>query len=131
MALITSGKYIILDSGTVMNFSLSNSITITEESVEDFPSFCVEFRFESNPGGNSELKREIDEQGYRLILRCINFIDRAGSGTLVPIKIAGTEDKELFLNFWIYQLGAEERRTLKLEYTFYLGDVSEKDNAAG
>lgn len=76
--------------------------------------FEIVFRFVSNTDKKHSMDKAIE--GNTIILKCTNFNDPLGVGTVKPLSIATIAGKEVFLHFWTYNLG--ENATRKIEYTF-------------
>ena len=70
---------------------------------------------EENPEQNLKLKIE----GTLIRVECTNFNNPLGTGTIEPIEIATIDGKKLFIHFWSYLFGNEEKkqRTRRVEYT--------------
>lgn len=64
---------------------------------------------------------EADVVDGELIIKCINFNDALGTGTIMPIEVGYAEGRKIFLHIWSYLLnGMDEalnRAVRKVEYS--------------
>ena len=110
----SSCGYEIFDSGTLISFSQSSDIKIAIVCDESF-AFNVLFKFESVPGQEYSLKKEVI--GSTIQLTCINFNNSLGTGTTQSIELATFSGKKIYINFWISALS--DNALKKLEYNLY------------
>lgn len=63
-------------------------------------------------------KLQLKAENALLKVECTNF-NAVGTGTTEPIEIATIDGKKLFIHFWSYLLGGNEKkqRIRKIEYT--------------
>lgn len=112
----SSLNYIIIDSGTIMNFNNSAPLQLKLTFDSSF-SFIVNFTFENTNNNQQELKSSIDTKTNTINLSCINFNNALGTGTTTPLELATYQGKKIFLHFWVYAMGKDSVK--KLDYCLY------------
>lgn len=112
---LSTGGRRVLSSGTAILNSSDSDLKFEIEHNEF--SFCIILKFINRKGNEQSMEKEVKSEDNTLILKCTNFNNALGTGTLKPLPIATVSGKEIFLHFWSYLLGNKES-TRKVEYTF-------------
>lgn len=114
---ISSGNYNIVDSGQVFLFGESHDLKIEVDTNKDF-AFSMVFDFWND--GTEEIKIENKVVGQEIVFDCYNFDDK-GTGLSTPIEIAQIDGKKLFLSFWSYLEGKEDKQRVRsIKYTIFI-----------
>lgn len=112
---ISSGGYDVLKSGSVITYDSNAEISFLIEMDTTFSfKFIMNFKNEENKGQDIQVTASSDE----IICTCINFDNPLGTGFASPVKLATFNNKELYLNFWVVDLGQKSLK--QVMYTFYL-----------
>lgn len=77
----------------------------------------LEFKNNEKVEGVDIDTESVNEQHLKIILT--NFTSSLGSGLFQPFRLGTINDRELYLDFWIYAHG--KSKTREIVYTFYLG----------
>ena len=113
----SSGKYRILESGSVFTYSGTDDVTFHIKMDNKF-KFQVILKFQETESGAQKIYFDTDGESNRITMTCINFNHPLGTGTKKPIELATVNKKKVFINFCIYARGDEIPR--KITYTFYI-----------
>ena len=116
---ITTGGYEVIKAGTVSAFEETSDVSFTFVGDATF-SFILKLVFASDESGEQIINRNIS--GNMITLECTNFSNQ-GTGTSSPIELATFEGKKIYIRFWAYLEGdyPNQKKTRKIEYTFYAG----------
>lgn len=115
-----TGKYTddyeILENDTVLLPGKVSNLRLHFKFEEFEFDFQMQF-IENDENSEQNLKLKIEETLIRV--QCTNFNNPLGTGTVKPIEIATIDGKKLFIHFWSYLLGNEEKKqkTRRVEYT--------------
>ncbi|MBO5209589.1 MAG: hypothetical protein J6B68_09645 [Lachnospiraceae bacterium] len=115
---LSSGMYSIVSSGQTFLFNLDENlkIDIIADNNSHF-SIILEFRQDSC----DDQKIDSKSDGNIITLTCFNFDDK-GTGLAKPINIAQIDGKDVFLMFWSYAEGEEERKVRSVKYTIFMNN---------
>lgn len=117
---IVSGKYRVIDSGSIILFDHESSLELTVEVGIGF-TIILEIAFASNPDLGRVIKNDIDEKNNRIKFTCMNFDNSLGTGTIQPLEIAKYMDKKVYIHIWTYLFGNKNATyTRKVDYTIYI-----------
>lgn len=118
ITMISSDDYVVTDSGSVFLFSDKSNLEISQ-NVDDFV-FKIVFLFETVDNKKQFVDKNV--VGNTIEIKCVNFNNELGTGTIEPVNIATINHKKLYIHFWTYLQGSQvgKRKARKLEYTFYL-----------
>ena len=108
--------YNVIYSDSIILYDDKTDLELNIEANKNF-SFDIIFQFYED--GTKKTKIEKEVTGNTLVLKCLNFDSRSGTGTTRPISIATIDQKTWKLHFWLYLLGENDTRTRKIEYTIF------------
>ena len=121
MVKIETGKYRIIDSGVVISAGLNDDISIIVTPGEDNNfTFTVKWIFEVVEKQPYSIAHRVDADNGIVYIKCTNFDNALGTGTIVPFELARIGEKALCVQFWGYLLGDISGGCRKLDYTFYI-----------
>ncbi len=112
---IFSGKYKVLNSGSVFTFDEGSNIEMVIKPSATF-SFRLILEFVEN-GGERDFVRSVDEKKGIIKIECINF--GLGAGTVEPLEIGMAGGRKIYLHLWIECVSAN-RNVRKVEYTIFI-----------
>lgn len=112
---ISSGGYDVLRSGSVITYDSSAEISFELKMNEVFSfNFIMKFIEEKNEVQDIQITTSNND----IICTCVNFNNPLGTGYSRPIQLAVFNDKKVYLNFWVIDLGQKSLK--QVMYTFYL-----------
>lgn len=115
---ITSDKHELLDSGMVLLYDNESTIDIVETFTKDF-KVTIRFVLKSDKSKEHKIELDVDNESMIIKYTCYNFENSLGTGTKNPIEIGAINYKKIYIHFWIYALGSDETKVLKLEYSIW------------
>ena len=112
---ITSGKYEVHESGTVISFS-NEPLTFHLA-----PDLRVKFNFSKDDNIEKSQITYAAITPQELDVQLINFNDGLDTGNLEPLLVGRLDNRELYLYFRVRSLRNMLSRTM--DYCWYLGDI--------
>lgn len=114
---ISTDNYKIVDSQQVFLFSETSDLRIEIDTNENF-TFSVVLLFAKDDSGIEKIESGFDKT--TMFITCYNFSD-SGTGLSEPANIATVKDKKIYLQFWSYVEGLEEKKRVRsVKYTIYI-----------
>ena len=118
-----SDNYVILDSGSIITFSCNSSTTFLirinqSANLNDVSEVKVVIKFEEDGTKEKKLKKDFDEDSNCIFITCTNFNNNFGSGTVEAVKLFSYSGKAVYINFWVFLLGATQLK--RIDYCFYM-----------
>ncbi len=110
---ILSNGFVLIASGFVVTFSTSGNIDFAL-TFEDESKLGMHFSFEDDETGKKEISTHTNEDTVYVI--CKNFTNPWGEGTSRPLKLGEHNGKDIYIGFWLYDLG----KLKKVEYCFFM-----------
>jgi len=112
----SSADFEIIDSGSIITFDSTSDISLAVNCGADF-NFVVKFIITST--GCSEHKITPSVNGTVISFDSSDCNNAIGIGTIEPIELASYDEKKIYVNFWVYDLGSGSLK--KIDYTVYYG----------
>lgn len=111
-------NYDIIDHGTVFLFDEDSDLTFDIDTENNF-HFRLVLKFINNPISGQMINRNVINN--EIIMECVNFLS-SGTGTSIPIEIAMTNGKKIYIMFWTYIEGdvIGQKRPRSVKYTLFL-----------
>lgn len=113
--LVRSGKYKIIETGSVIPFDGDTDVEFLITTTLDF-TFTLKLVFEEN-GKERDIEKAVDEKENVISFRCLNF--GAGAGTTEPLELATVSGKRVLLHFWTQRM-TEKKNIRRIDYTVFL-----------
>ncbi len=110
-----SGKYKIIESGSVIPYDENSGIELHLKLNDDF-SVKLNLTFEEN-GKERDIEKNIDEINNIVSYKCINFGD--GAGTIEPLELATASGKRVCFHFWVQKLSSKNS-VRRIDYTVFM-----------
>ena len=117
---VKSGKAEIVTSGIGMIFGPDDTFDMHLNFDENF-KFTVRLQFiDNSEKAHPRLEIITNTDNEIITLKCINFADPIGTGTLKPIVLGTYDNRRIYLKFWV--MTPEEKQTREIRYYFYLAE---------
>ena len=121
----TTGEMSVISSGFGITYDKEADYNIHVRFGDTF-SFTVRIIFGADePDGKPKMQPEIDEQKKVITLKCLNFNDFIGTGTIKPMNLATYKGRKIYFNFWVRTPGNGENREIR--YCFYIEGENEQE----
>lgn len=115
---ITTDKHELWDTGMVLLYENEPIIDIVETFSQSF-KVTIRIVLKSDSSKEHTIKFDVDNENRIITYTCYNFENPMGTGTISPIEIGTINNKKTYIHFWIYRLGDDKNKILKLEYTIW------------
>ena len=99
---IETEERVVLDSGFIIMDKSDSKVSISvSDGTSGYGKICFEF-INGGDGVSEEASLEASMRDGIPVLKCYNFNNRLGSGTIDPLELNLSSGKILFVYFWIY-----------------------------
>jgi len=107
----------IISYGTVFLFDENSDLTLNING-DNYFELTLTISFVEDISQKQRIETNIFENHLNII--CINFM-AMGTGLTTPLEIAVIDGKKIYLMFWAYLEGSEDKKSKvrKVEYTLY------------
>ena len=114
---IGTDKYHIIESNMILLFEKDANLTLSFK-FDDF-LFDIKLIFNTDDSIEGGITKNVN--GNKIEIKCTNFNNSLGTGTIKPIDIAIIDGKNLYIHFWSHLYTSEKDASVrKLEYTVFL-----------